>query len=295
MKHMLLIVNPVAGQKKAAKHLSEIIEVFNRAEYEVHVYITAQQKNTEKVAELLNGQLDLVVCCGGDGTLNETVNIMLQTGRSIPIGYIPAGSTNDFASTLGLPGDVVAAAKQIVNGTPQPYDVGKFLDRYFTYVASFGAFTKASYATPQRVKNALGHTAYILSGIQELSQLRTIHMRLELDDTVIEDDFLFGAISNSVSVGGVLNLDPKQVDMSDGKLELLLVRSPKTLAEISECIQALQTQKYNCRMITFLSATHVRVIGDPKISWTLDGERADGQSVVDIHNIHHAVRLVQKG
>jgi len=239
--------------------------------------------------------MDVVTCCGGDGTFNETVNGILRSGADVPIGYIPAGSTNDFAASLQLPTHILDAAQAIVEGTPHRYDVGQFADRYFSYVASFGAFTKASYTTPQSIKNALGHTAYILGGIQELSQLRATHMRLELDDIVVEDDFLFGAISNSISVGGILTLDPKQVDMNDGKFELLLVRAPKDLAEISECIQALQTQKYNCRMITFCSTTHVRAIVSPEITWTLDGERAQGQASIDIRNVHNAIRLIQKG
>lgn len=295
MKKMLFVMNPYAGMRKANKFLPDIISIFNRAGYAVNTYMTAGPGDcTRAVAELSAG-MELVVCCGGDGTFNETINAILSTDLDVPIGYIPAGSTNDFATSLKLPTNVLEAAQAIVDGTPRRYDVGKFGHRYFSYVASFGAFTKASYATPQNVKNALGHTAYILSGIQELSQLRTTHMRLELDDAVVEDDFLFGAVSNSISVGGILSLDPKQVDMTDGKFELILVRSPKDLSEISECIQALQNQKYNCRMITFRSATHVRAIADPEISWTLDGERADGQAIIDIHNMHHAIQLVQRG
>jgi YegS/Rv2252/BmrU family lipid kinase len=239
--------------------------------------------------------VDLVVCCGGDGTFNEVINGVLRSGVDVPIGYIPAGSTNDFAASLHLPTNVLQAAKEIVEGQPRRYDVGQFSDRYFSYVASFGTFTRSSYATPQSVKNALGHTAYLLEGIQELSQLRKTHVRLELDDGVVEDDFIFGAVSNSTSIGGILTLDPKQVDMGDGKFELLLVRAPRDLLEISECLRALQTQKYNCAMITFRSTTHVRVLDGLEIVWTLDGERQDGQETVDIVNRHHAISLIQKG
>jgi diacylglycerol kinase family enzyme len=154
--------------------------------------------------------------------------------------------------------------------------------------------SKVSYATPQSVKNALGHTAYVLSGIQELSELRTTHMRLELDEEVIEDDFLFGAVSNSTSVGGILTLDPSVVDMQDGKFELLLVRKPRDLIELSECIQALQSHKYNCKVITFRSASHVQADAGQMLSWTLDGEREDAEGTVDIQNIHHAIRLIRK-
>ena len=295
MKNMLFIMNPYAGTRKANRYLADILSIFNRAGYTVITHMTAGPGDGARVVQQLAPQMDLVVCCGGDGTFNEVVNGILRSGADTPIGYIPAGSTNDFATSLRLPTNVLQAARQIVEGQPQRYDVGQFGDRYFAYVASFGTFTRSSYATPQSVKNALGHTAYLLESIQELSQLRKTHVRLELDDGIVEDDFLFGAVSNSTSIGGILTLDPKQVDMRDGKFELLLVRSPRDLMEIPECLRALQTQKYNCSMITFRSTTHVRVLDGAEIVWTLDGERQEGRETVDIFNRYHAIRLMQKG
>ena len=295
MKNMLFIMNPYAGTRKANRYLADILTIFNRAGYTVITHMTAGSGDGAQVAQRMAPHVDLVVCCGGDGTFNEVINGVLCSGVDVPIGYIPAGSTNDFAASLHLPTNVLQAAKEIVEGQPRRYDVGQFGDRYFSYVASFGTFTRSSYATPQSVKNALGHTAYLLEGIQELSQLRKTHVRLELDDGVVEDDFIFGAVSNSTSIGGILTLDPKQVDMGDGKFELLLVRAPRDLLEISECRRALQTQKYNCAMITFRSTTHVRVLDGAEIVWTLDGERQDGQETVDIVNRHHAISQIQKG
>ncbi len=295
MKKLFFVMNPCAGMKKANKILPEILSIFNRADYDAITYITAGQGDAGRVVARRAAEMDLVVCCGGDGTFNETVTGILESGADTPVGYIPAGSTNDFASSLHLPSDPIQAARQIVEGTPIAYDVGKFADRYFSYVASFGAFTRASYATPQTVKNALGHTAYLLEGIQELSQIRDIHARLELaDGTVIEDDFLFGAICNSTSVGGVLTLDPKQVDMRDGKFELLLVRAPRDFFELRECIQAVTSQAYNCKMITFCSSPAVKITADPQVVWTLDGERADGAAELSAQCLHHAFRLMQK-
>lgn len=292
MKQMLLLVNPVAGLKKAAKHLSEIIEVFNRAGYEVRVYITAQEDDADRIAELMEQPLDLVVCCGGDGTLNTTVNVMLSRKHNIPIGYIPAGSTNDFANSLGLPADVVEAAKRIVHGTPNAYDVGNFPGRYFTYVASFGAFTKASYSTAQNIKNSLGHMAYVLEGIQEISKIRKWHLKLETDTEVLEDDYLFGAVCNSTSVGGILTLNPKLVDMGDGKFEVLLIRAPKNLSEVGECIAALKAQTYDCGMITFRSTGRIRITTGAEMLWSLDGERKEGAENILIENLHHRIVLV---
>lgn len=294
MKKLLFIMNPFAGQKKANRCLPEILGVFCQAGYEVITHITAGPGDATLVAQQRGGQADLVVCCGGDGTLNETITGLLRAGADVPIGYIPAGSTNDFASSLRLSSNPLQAAREIMEGQPRHYDVGQFGDRYFSYVASFGAFTRTSYTTPQNIKNALGHTAYILSGISEISQIRKEHIRLELENEVVEDDFIFGAICNSTSVGGILTLDPRKVDMDDGLFELLLVRTPKNLMELHECIQALQSQEYDCGMITFRSASRMTIQADPAMLWTLDGEREEGHDRVEVANIHQAIRLIQR-
>lgn len=293
MKKMLFILNPCAGTKSANKVLADILAVFNRAGYDVRTYVTAGPQDAIAAVKALAPGMDMVVCCGGDGTFNETVTGLLETKLDIPIGYIPAGSTNDFASSLKLPSDPVTVAQQIVNGTPQRYDVGQFNDRYFSYVASFGAFTKASYNTPQNVKNALGHTAYLLEGIHELSQIRKTRVRLELDGETLEDDYLFGAICNSTSIGGILTLDANQVDMADGMFEVLLVRAPQNLSEITECMLAVQKQQYNCRMMTFRSTTSVKIFTDTEMFWTLDGEKAQSSNEITVTNLHHAIGLVK--
>ena len=293
MKQLLFALNPFAGMRKANRVLPEILSVFNRAGYDTQVYITAGPQDLLTAIPRLAQDKDLVVCCGGDGTFNETVSALLSAGLDLPIGYIPAGSTNDFANSLHLPTDPLAAAMAIAEGTPQRYDICRFSDRYFTYVASFGAFTKASYATPQNVKNALGHTAYLLEGIHELSQIHDTHVRLELNGETLEDDYLFGAICNSTSIAGILTLDPNQVDMADGLFEVMLVRAPRDLSEIAECIAAVQKQQYNCRMMTFRSAKEVVIHSDADMFWTLDGEKAAGQSTLTITNLHHAIQLVK--
>ena len=293
MKKMLFLLNPCAGMRKANKLLSDIVSVFNRAGYAVNMYVTAGPKDAISAVKDLATGMDIIVCCGGDGTFNETITGLLEAGLDIPLGYIPAGSTNDFANSLKLSADPITAAQQIAEGKVHRLDVGQFADRYFSYVASFGAFTKASYATPQSVKNALGHTAYLLEGIHELSQIHTTHVKLELDGEILEDDYLFGAVCNSTSVGGILTLDPHQVDMADGKFEVLLVRAPRDLSEITECILAVQRQQYNCRMMTFRSATEVKIYADADMFWTLDGEKSAGQDSLTITNLHHAIAFVK--
>ena len=295
MKKMLFIVNPISGQKKAVKFLPEIISLFNRANYEVITYMTGDRGDATRMAALRGGDVDLVVCCGGDGTFNETITGLLENNIHVPVGYIPSGSTNDFAASMKLSTNPLKATQDIIEGKPFCYDVGKFGKRYFSYVASFGAFTQASYTTPQSIKNILGHTAYVLSGISELSQIRKEHVRMEIDGEIVEDDYLFGAISNSTSVGGILTLDPSLVDMGDGLFEILLVRAPKNLLEITECLQGLQAQDYrNCSMITFRSARRVRILASSDMPWTLDGEREEGHLEVVAENIHHAIQLVKQ-
>ena len=295
MEKLLLILNPCAGQKKAKKFLSEIIETFNRADYTVITHITACPGDAEKACIRYAQSVDRIVCCGGDGTFNETISGVLKSGKDIPIGYIPAGSTNDFAASLQLSSNILEAAQDIVTGNTKRLDVGAFGDRYFSYVASFGAFTRTSYSTPQNLKNLLGHTAYVLSGIQELSQLRSYPLRFELPDgRCIEDKFIFGAISNSTSVGGILSLSKDWVDMSDGKFELLLIRAPKDLFELGECVRALQQKTYNCAMITFVNTSEVTIYAPEEMPWTLDGEQEPGHGQVKATCLKHAIQVYSR-
>ena len=293
MKKMLFIMNPFAGQKRANRVLPDILLAFSEAGYEIQTVMTTGTGAATRAAEAHGKDVDLVVCCGGDGTLNETIPGLLHAGAETPIGYIPTGTTNDFAASLGLNHHPDQAAKDILDGEVHVYDAGRFGERYFSYVASFGAFTRSSYIVPQNIKNALGHTAYVLGGISELSQIRKEHIRMVIDGETVEDDYIFGAICNSTSIGGILTLDPNQVDMGDGLFEVMLVRMPRNLSEISECIRAVQSQEYNCEMITFRTAHHNQVESDPTMAWSLDGEKEEGREIVEVENLHHAIHLVQ--
>ena len=295
MKKMLFVMNPYAGQRRANRYLADILSIFNRAGYRVESYMTGARGEATDIVRQYAPEMDLVACCGGDGTFNETVNGLLHGEVNIPVGYIPAGSTNDFAASLGLPTNILQAAETVVTGEPSDLDVGKFGDRYFSYVASFGAFTRTSYATPQNVKNALGHVAYVLQGAKELFQIPKEHVAFETDNGSFEGDYIFGAISNSTSVGGILTLDPNVVDMQDGKFELMLIRPPKDAVELMGCIQALTGQRYDTPMLTFCSASRLTVTASPEMAWTLDGEKEEGHETVEVENLHRAIRLVQGG
>lgn len=293
MKKLLLIVNPHSGKKKANRFLLQIVDILNRGGYAVTVYVTASRGDAAEVTAQRAGEFDLLLCIGGDGTFNEMISGLLRSGAKPPVSYIPAGSTNDFATSLHLSKDILQAARDIVEGQPHPLDLGRFNDRYFSYIASFGAFTRASYATSQSLKNALGHFAYILSGIKEITSIRSRHMRFTLaDGTVYEDDYIFGAVSNSTSVAGILTLAPDLVDMNDGLFEVLLIRKPHTPLELSDCVLALTTQDYNTPMLTLCSTSRVEVESSEGMCWSLDGEEAEGSAQCVIETLPSAIDII---
>lgn len=291
-KRLLLILNPISGKMAGKRHLADVLERFCRAEYHPTVYVTTQRGDARRLACAYGGAADLVVCLGGDGTFNEVVAGLLEGGHTTPMGYVPCGSTNDFASALGLKKTISAATDAIIEGTPHTYDVGAFGDRYFSYVASFGIFSRASYATPQNVKNTLGHLAYVLEGMKELFSIHPWHVRVEMDGETVEGDYVFGAVSNSTSLGGVLTLDPDTVDMNDGLLELLLVRTPRNPTELNECIRALVEHRYDTNLIIYRSGAEFRITADEEMEWSLDGEWGSGAPSVSIHSIQNAITLI---
>lgn len=291
-KKLLLVMNPCAGQRKANRSLAEIIRIFWDYGYECVTYVTSGTGDaTRYVAEHAKAY-DRIVCIGGDGTLNETIAGVLQCGAEVSIGYIPAGTTNDYASSIGLSPDVLEAAKDAVTGEVRSLDIGSFNGRYFSYTASCGAFTKASYSTPQAWKNSLGHLAYILEGIKDLPSIRAFHMRVETEESTIEDDFLFCAITNSTSVGGILKLDAQMVALNDGRFEVMLIRNPVTPLQLSSILHGLTSLELPNDMIYFFSAERIRITSTEPVEWTLDGERADGTTEVELLNLHGAAQIV---
>lgn len=292
-RKILLIMNPCSGKKLANRYLADIILLFSKNKYETLCFITAKQGEATEYAKKYANEVEKIVCIGGDGTFNEVVSGVLEANSSTPIGYIPAGSTNDFANSLSLSKNLITATEDIIMGSPKKYDIGKFGDRYFSYVASFGAFTKTSYSTPQNVKNTLGHLAYILEGIKSIPTIKSLHLKITTDDRILEDEYLFGAISNSTSVGGILTLDKSIVDMNDGIFEIILVRKPKNIIELNECIVALANKKYDkCDMITFCGTSKATIEAKENIDWTLDGEFFKGRNKIEVQNIHNAVNII---
>ena len=292
MRKLLLIINPVAGRNQAQADLFKMVRVFAEHDCEVTVYPTRGPQDCTRKVLADAGRFDLVVCCGGDGTLNEMVSGMMQREEPVPMGYIPLGSTNDFAASLHLPSHVEEAALRCVEGTAFHMDVGSLNDRYFNYIAAFGAFTEASYATPQQIKNALGHLAYILEGVKSLGRLQPIHVRITADGEAFEEDYLFGAVTNTVSLGGVLRLDPSRVLLDDGMYELLLVKNPQNPAEAQAMLSALMLQNYDGPLVRMLRASDILFESNHEISWTIDGEFGGSFSTTHILNNKNAVTLM---
>ena len=293
MKKLFLVLNPIAGVRQARRVLTEMADLFTRAGYLVTVYPTASRGDAFSFAAAYGGQADLLVACGGDGTLNETVSGLLSAGLKTPIGYLPAGSTNDFASGLNIPTNLMKACEQIIEGAPHPLDIGLFGEsRYFCYTASFGAFTEVATSTPQNVKNLLGHAAYILQGIRSLADIRPLHLKITADGETHEGAFIFGAICNSTSLGGILKLEKDQVHMNDGLFESLLIPFPADLIVLNQIISALSARRWDDPRLIFLRASSFVIEGDPLLPWTLDGEEAAGAPLLTVRNLPGAVRLV---
>lgn len=292
MKKLLFIVNPRAGKTTSTAPPFDAVAAFSRAGYLVRVFVTEAGGQARDIAAKWGGQYDLVVCAGGDGTLNETISGLMQLEQRPPLGYLPNGSTNDFAASLHLHTTVATAARAVAGGIPYSLDIGRHNDRYFAYVASFGAFTRSSYSASQAAKNALGHFAYILEGLGDLDSLRPYRCAIDADGEHFEGDFIFGAVCNSTSLGGLVKLDPKHVSMDDGTLELLLLRMPKTALNLQNLITAMTRMQYDYPGVIFRHVKNVVLTTNENISWSLDGEYAASAPRVEIQCLPGAIELV---
>ena len=293
MKRLLFIYNAHAGKKRIAQKLHDVVYLFATAGYEVTVHPTLFRGDATKTAAELGGQYDHVVCCGGDGTLNEVVTGLMTHPEAMPtLGYLPAGTTNDFSKTLKLPADLLKSARIAVDGSPSPCDLGEFNGRPFVYVAAFGVFSEVSYATPQSSKNALGHLAYVLGGIKSLTQLRPYTMQVTHDGETIQGDFIYGMVSDSISVGGFQGIKRDEVKLDDGLFEVMLVKNPRTPEELSTILNALMKKKPDGNVIGF-QARDITFSCDEQVAWTLDGEFGGDVEQVRIRNLHQAIRIMR--
>ena len=294
-KKMLFVFNPKAGKGQIKANLLDVVNLFNQNDYEVLIHATQYPKDAYEKTKEYADKVDLIVCSGGDGTLDEVVAGIMEIGSSIPVGYIPAGSTNDFANSLFIPKNMVEAAKAIMEERIYQCDIGTFNESAFAYIAAFGIFTDVSYATDQDLKNILGHLAYLLEGAQRLLDIRKYSMKITTDELEVEGDFIYGMITNSRSVGGFKNLTGKNVDMDDGLFEVTLIRMPKNPMELQEILRALLMREDNSDLIYSFKSKKIKIESEEPVPWTLDGEYGGNPTIVEIENKHKALNIYLRG
>ena len=284
-KKLYFLFNPTSGKGRIREHLLEIVDIFTKAGYEVTVHPTQAQGDAQRLTEELADEYDLIVCSGGDGTLDEVVTGLIRSDSLTPVGYIPAGSTNDFAQSLQIPSNMVKAAETVVNGRAFPCDVGAFNDDTFIYVAAFGLFTDVSYQTNQRLKNIFGHAAYVMEGAKRLYDIPSYYLEVEVNGETIRDEFIYGMVSNSVSVGGVKNLMSQTVELDDGLFEVMLIRMPQNPLQLNEIMTNLVMPKSCDTPYIFICKTdHIEIRSEDAVPWTLDGEFGGEHKEVQINN-----------
>lgn len=292
MRRVLFLYNPIAGQGKIKRNMYEVVEYYEKNG--CLVTLCGARKLSQLVQDgIVNEEhFDLVVCSGGDGTLNLVASTFQKEGIRLPIGYLPAGSTNDYANSVGIPKDFKKACECTLRGTLKALDMGKINGRYFLYVVGFGLFTKVSYATPQKNKNLLGHTAYLLEGVKEFSDLKDYYLHLTWDGGEVEGNFVIGLVTNSLSVGGFKNLLSTQVSMDDGMMEVVLVRTPANIFELSGILTAVLSDNVESSdKIVYIKTNRLKITSDEKIDWTLDGEFGGRFKKVQIETVPHALQI----
>ena len=297
MKKLLFVYNPRAGKEMLKPRLSDVLDIFVKAGYEVTVHPTQAYRDAYyQIKEYEVGKYDLIACSGGDGTIDEVATGMMkrrEMGKDVvPVGYIPAGTTNDFAKSLHIPRKPLAAADNAVKGVPFPCDIGKFNDSVFVYIAAFGIFTDVSYETDQAVKNVLGHMAYILEGAKRIFNIPSYKIKVEHDGEVIEDEFIFGMVTNSRSVGGFSNMVGKNIVFDDGLFEVTLIKTPKNPIALQEIIAALLIEQVDTKHMYTVKTKKITFDSVEEIPWTLDGEFGGEQDYVEIENVQKAMEIM---
>lgn len=294
MKKMLFIYNPNSGMGLLKPKLSDVLDIFVKGGYEVTVYPTQKYHDAVRKMGEYEEQYDLVACSGGDGTLDEVVTGMMKREKKVPIGYIPAGTTNDFASSLHISKNMLEAADTVVNGVPFACDVGEFNEDYFVYIAAFGLFTEVSYETKQSMKNVLGHLAYILEGTKRIFNIPSYRIKVTHDGETIEDEFIYGMVTNSRSVGGFKGITGKNVVFDDGKFEVTLFKTPRNPMELNEILGALALRKINPKRMYSFKTNEVHFETEEEIPWTLDGEFGGVHEEVVVKDCQKALEIMVK-
>ena len=292
MKKMLFIYNPNAGTGVLKPKLSDALDIFTKSGYEVTVHPTQKPHDAVEKIQECGGEYDRIVCAGGDGTLDEAVTGMRLGGLQTSLGYIHAGTTNDFAASLGIPKDILAAADTAVNGIPFPCDVGEFNGDHFIYIAAFGIFTDVSYETRQSMKNILGHLAYLLEGAKRIFNIPSYKVKVTHDGESFEDEFIFGMVTNSRSVGGFKGIIGSEIIFDDGEFEVTLIRTPKNPIELNELLGAILMKQINPQRMYSFKSGEVKFECEEEIPWTLDGEFGGTHREVVVRDRRQALSIM---
>lgn len=291
VQKLLFIVNPHSGKGQIKNHLLQIVDLMVKAGFEVTVYTTQEPADAARKVTEDGAAYDRIVCSGGDGTLDEVMTGLMNSGKRIPIGYIPAGSTNDFANSLKIPTGMVKAAERAVGDKPFSCDIGAFNEDTFVYVAAFGLFTEVSYKTSQQLKNIFGHVAYLMEGVKQLHDIPSYHLQVEHDGHVFQDEFIYGMVTNSVSVGGFKGMTGKNVKLDDGVFEVTLIKMPHNPIELNQILASLTNRVNDSTMIYSFKTEEVRVVSREQVAWTLDGEFGGEHEEVVIRNLKQRVEI----
>lgn len=292
MKKMLFIYNPMAGKEQIRNKLSDIVQIFCEADFEVTIFATQGKEDATNIVLEKGSRYDCIVCSGGDGTMNEVATGLIQLEERPVCGYIPAGTVNDFASSLKIPKIMKNAAKLITEGSVFKCDMGQFNDRYFTYVSGFGAFTEVSYQTPQEWKNALGKAAYFIEALKHITEIKTHHMVIEYDGGRVEDDFMLGLVSNSVSVAGYKAYSKMNIMMDDGLFEALFIKNIRNPLDLQGALGALMSKKFDSDRMLQISSSRIKITSDDDVQWTLDGEDGGFCREVTMTNHQYALPII---
>ena len=294
MKKLMLIVNPNAGKGAYRVNFVDGLNALDRGGYITTIFFTQNRGDATEYVKKHGSAFDTVACIGGDGTLSEVMSGMMQLEKKPVLGYIPMGTANDVATTLNIPkNDVLGAVQRILEGTPHPYDVGGFgKDRHFAYIAAFGAFTEASYATPQSQKKIFGNLAYVIQGAMLLPKIHAYHTVVEYDDGVIEADLMYGSMSNSTSAAGIFRLPEQLVSLGDGRSELVLIKDPKNFEGLSELCTSIMTRKYDSENLMILHTKHAKFKFDCPVAWTCDGEAGGEHEEIELFNYTAPINMI---
>lgn len=283
-KEILLIVNPCAGKGKISKYISKICDNLEKQGYELEVVYTSENNNGEKIIENYIRYIDAVVVCGGDGTLNEVINGIVKCNKKIDVSFIPFGTTNDFARTVKVPRNTYGLSKNLSKYKKINVDIGSFGRKYFYYVAAFGVCTNVSYTTDQKEKNRYGRLAYYKNGIKELRKIKAYKTTIVTDNEIIKDEFIFGAVTNSMSIGSFKWFRKEDFSLNDGLFELLLIKKPKNVFSLIRIIISICRKKYDPRSVYYMKTKHLQVEFEEDVPWTLDGEFGGSVKNIVIEN-----------